>query len=214
MTNVKLSTHPKFVNITGNRYERMLVINYAGDRKWLCRCDCGAEKLAASSDLKRGFIKSCGCLSKENTSRIFSTHKKSKTPEYQIWFGMKKRCVNPKSKSYKDYGGRGITVCDKWLKFEGFYEDMGERPSQKHSIERIDVNGNYELNNCKWATAIEQGNNRRKTIYVIFNGQRMTLANACRERNISYHTVYDRFVNGCSLEYAISVAGRAKYGKQ
>ena len=135
---------------------------------WLCRCDCGAEKIIATHNLGKGVMGldkgtySCGCFQREQRfHRPIRTHGKTKTPEYYAWNNMKSRCANKTHQAYKNYGGRGIEVCERWEKFENFLTDMGIRPSPVHSLERKNVNGNYEPNNCKWGTPSEQQRNRR-----------------------------------------------------
>lgn len=143
---------------------------------WRCICDCGNEKLVRADHLCQNRVKSCGCVQFEGVKKANITHgmsiggKPEKT--YRIWCDMRKRCENKKSIGFKHYGGRGIKVCERWQKFENFFEDMGECPNGM-SIERIDVNGNYEPSNCKWATNAEQGLNKRNSLKLVVNGQRV-----------------------------------------
>lgn len=136
---------------------------------WKCRCDCGNEVKVWASQLASGGTKSCGCLKKDRDilwgkkDKNRQTHGMHGTPEYGAWTGMKQRCYNPKNKYYKDYGGRNIKVCKRWLNsFENFYTDMGPRPDNQHSLDRINNDGNYKPNNCRWADWFVQANNRRK----------------------------------------------------
>lgn len=156
-------------NFLGNRYNRLKVIGEVekqNRKRFLkCVCDCGQETVVRSDKLKSGHTKSCGCLQRERTRDVSSkakTHGMANSSEYHIWCGMKARCFNENNKSYKNYGGRGITVCDRWRdSFENFYEDMGPRPSSIHQIDRINNDGNYEPGNCKWRTPSENCLNRR-----------------------------------------------------
>lgn len=150
-----------------NKFGRLKPFEYvAGTRKvnpkYRCKCDCGAVCLVSTQNLRSGKTKSCGCISSEKTAERNRKHSGTFTPEYSVWCGIKNRCGNPNATSYEHYGGRGIKVCDRWLdSFDNFLSDLGKRPSKQHSIERINVDGDYEPSNCKWATAIEQANNKR-----------------------------------------------------
>lgn len=149
-------------DMVGNKFGRWTVIKRNGRvgslAMWLCRCECGKESTVPGARLRGGKSKSCGCL----RSVTATTHGKTKSLEYSSWYHMKGRCYDPRDKRYKDYGGRGIMVCDRWLhNFENFLADMGNRPGPEYSIDRIDVNKNYEPSNCKWSTIAEQRNNRR-----------------------------------------------------
>lgn len=157
---------PAFQDITGQKFGLLTVEKYSYTKNkrvhWLCKCDCGTTKEVQTSYLKSGNTKSCGCYKLSQTSLIMTKHGSSKTAEYSAWQGMKGRCYRKKNKKYPIYGGRGITVCDQWLEsFDAFYAAMGDRPSPKHSVDRIDTNGNYEPSNCRWATASQQAINRR-----------------------------------------------------
>lgn len=132
-------------------------------RRFICLCDCGNEKVVMLSNLKNGSTNSCGCLNKEKVSVRSKTHGDSGSPEHRTWKLMKRRCDYPKGNRWIHYGGRGIKVCDRWLNsYENFLNDMGRKPTPKHSIDRINPDGNYEPSNCRWATAKEQSKNQRR----------------------------------------------------
>lgn len=155
--NATLMAHPA-VNI-GERYGRLVVIARVGkDRhlnyRYLCQCDCGAEKVVNSNSLRTGRTISCGCKRREGT------HQQTNTRIYHTWESMKQRCLNPNIPTWRYYGGRGITICDRWLDFSQFLADMGDRP-EGTSLDRIDPDGNYEPGNCRWATMLEQTANKR-----------------------------------------------------
>ncbi len=168
---------------------RLTFIEYVnsknGRRFGLYKCTCGNLKEANIQNVKRGYTKSCGCISKERPSHTI--HGMSNTSEFSTWSKMKARCLNLKDKKYKDYGGRGITICDRWINsFENFYLDMGDKPKANYSIERIDVNGNYEPENCKWADEKTQARNRRNTKYITINDLTKSAAEWCDLYGISY----------------------------
>lgn len=159
-------------DITGQRFGRWTVIRRDGSNKfnkamWWCKCDCGNEVSVLGKSLRVGDSTSCGCQRKEKfrpspNNQNGLKHGMHGSPEYITWIHMKARCSNPKDKRYKHYGGRGIKVCDRWVdSFESFFSDMGKRPTSQHSIDRINVNGDYEPSNCRWATPTEQRHNRR-----------------------------------------------------
>jgi len=156
--------------IIGKKFGRLLITDYKigtikNKARVICKCDCGNIKIVNICNIKRGLTLSCGCLQKEKASQAQINHGMSGKPEYIIWCGIKARCFNENEPAYNRYGGRGITVCTSWLEkeygFLNFFRDMGKRPSKKHSIDRINNDGNYEPSNCRWATAKMQAKNRR-----------------------------------------------------
>jgi hypothetical protein len=151
-----------FIDLTGQLFSKLKVIQRGTNDQhnkitWICQCECGNEKIVLGKSLKNGNVQSCGCMR--------SYHGKTHTSEYKIWKSIHQRCNNTKANGFDKYGGRGIKVCERWSKsFNNFLEDMGERPSITHSIDRIDVNGNYEPSNCRWATPAQQSRNIRPSI--------------------------------------------------
>lgn len=164
----------KIVNYTGKRYGRLLIIAFDKIENkrayWAARCVCGGNKILRSNDFTRGKTKSCGCgrngalnINSHGTNNGRYRHGMWGTSTYKTWQAMKQRCLNPNNIDWPSYGGRGITVCERWLDFKNFIADMGERP-EGLTIERINNDGNYELSNCKWATYKEQNNNQRNSL--------------------------------------------------
>jgi hypothetical protein len=157
---------PQMIDLAGRKFGQLTAIRYSGSREskvwWLCKCDCGTEKEIRAGSLMAGLSNSCGCLLPRITAKRNLTHGMSYSPEYAIWSSMRDRCRNKQNAHYKYYGGRGISVCERWAEnFEAFYQDMGPRP-QSLTLDRINNDGNYEPGNCRWATRSQQSANRRK----------------------------------------------------
>jgi hypothetical protein len=180
----------------GQRYTRLVVVSaekHNDQTLWRCRCDCGKEKLLRGSELRSAVIRSCGCWIRENAGKHTIRHGGFGTALYEIWKGMKRRCYNKLNKSYSRYGGRGITVCDRWLAaFENFREDMGERPTESHSIERVDNSLGYSKENCVWATPLEQARNRRTNVLLTIGDETKTQAEWARSSGITSATIRAR----------------------
>lgn len=187
----------RFVDLTGKQFGRLIVIERYGYTKgkhitWLCECQCEQKTkvVVSGNHLKRGMIKSCGCLRKEYTSQRGKNN---------IKHGQ--GCVNPNDAAYKNYGGRGIKICDEWLDFSNFYEwAMNNGYEDTLTIERKDVNGNYCPENCKWATMKEQSNNKRNNHYLEYNGEIKTISQWADKLGISKSTISSRIELGWSTE--------------
>ncbi|KKM85696.1 hypothetical protein LCGC14_1286380 [marine sediment metagenome] len=200
----------KLINLIGKKFGKLIVIkktdkNKWGNYYWLCKCDCGKEKIIRGNNLKSGVTKSCGCLNIEKIIERFTTHGQAKTKTYKSWADMIQRCTNPKHKRYKDYGSRGITVCKRWQNsFVDFLEDMGESP-EGCSIDRINNNKGYKKSNCKWSTRKEQMRNKRSNHLETYNGKIQCIAEWSEEVGISYDTLWKRiFRYGWSIEKALT----------
>lgn len=196
-----------FKDLTGKRFGRLTVTSRAentksGQTRWNCHCDCGNEKMIMGSSLRKGMTTSCGCYRKENLLKCSVKHGKKSTRLYTVWQDMKMRCINPNNEAYKNYGGRGITVCKEWFDFENFYTwamSSGYDENAefgKCTLDRIDVNGNYEPDNCRWVNMKSQANNMRKNVNLKYNGEMKTLREWCETLNLSYNTIYGRLMKG------------------
>lgn len=195
---------PKQKDLVGQRFGQLVVRAPDPTRLtrlyWICLCDCGQETSVQSGHLVGGLINSCGC------GRI--THGLRKSPEYVVWNNLRQRCTNPNNPMYDNYGGRGIGVDPRWEAFEVFHADMGPRPSDNHSIEREDVNGNYEPNNCVWATKETQANNTRRNVFHDYDGRSLTTSQLAREGGMSHQLLKNRLDKGMTLEEALALPVR------
>lgn len=199
-------------DISGKKYHRLVAIaratnSRAGRVRWSCLCECGKSVVVERGGLVSGKSKSCGCLKSELARWRKTTHgwRHDKTGTHRSWRSMKGRCLNKRDHAYAAYGGRGITVCEKWMEFVGFLEDMGARPSLEHSLGRKNNDGAYCKGNCSWETIHEQSTNKRNTVFVSINGERVPLIAAATNNGISvsslrYHTIY----RGLTAEAAVS----------
>lgn len=200
----------RVIDIIGIRYSLLLVISYAYTENrisyWNCKCDCGNIKILRGGNLKSGRVKSCGCLSvrRSRERRKYSDTNTRSSPEYRAWAAMKNRCSNEKIKNYPRYGGRGISVSPKWDDFNDFLRDIGLRPSPKHSLDRINNNGNYEPGNCRWATWKEQQRNRSSNRKIVYNNQIITLTELAEIAGIRKDSMAYRLNAGWDLEKAVT----------
>ena len=219
----------KLIDLTGQVYERLTVIKRvddyispSGDRKvqWLCKCKCGKEVIVTGNNLRKGNSKSCGCYNRELLAKINLTHNASNTRLYHIWICMKDRCYNPKNKKYKDYGGRGIIICDEWINdFEAFANwayDNGyiENASRGEcTIDRIDVNGNYCQQNCRWVNQKVQTNNKRNNHYITYNGETHTVTEWNNILGYKKGVLSRRIFSGWSIEDAFTKPVKSNFKK-
>ena len=172
----------KRIDLTGQKFGRLTVIDYAGTIKkgksrqatWHCKCSCGNDTTVRTGDLRNGHTLSCGCLGKEKRLKANTSHGMRHTLTYEVWGAMKARCSNPNCSDFNNYGSRGIKVCKRWLKFENFLEDMGEKPKGL-TLERKDNNKGYSLRNCKWATYKEQNRNSRHNRTITYQNKTQCL---------------------------------------
>ncbi len=195
-------------DLAGERFGRLLVVGRDANKPskagayWNCVCDCGKESSVRSGPLVNGQSTSCGCLSKELTRARSIKHGMEGTPSYQLWDGMVRRCSNKNHAAYENYGARGIKVCERWLEFSNFYEDMGVRPDGM-SLDRIDNNKGYSPDNCRWATHKQQCRNTRSNHLKTLFCETRTIAGWADEFSLSYNIVYLRIRMGWPLERAV-----------
>jgi hypothetical protein len=208
---------PAFKDITGQQFGRLTVVARAmsdrrGQAQWRCRCACGNETTVNGSNLRRGNSQSCGCL-KRDVCRTHGMSRDVRTGKthalYAVWHAMLQRCQNPGNSNFPRYGGRGIYVCEHWMRFADFYADMGDRPSPVHSLDRIDNDGPYSPDNCRWTTVSEQNKNKRRSTpkgrrLITAFGQTMNLAQWSRKTGLPFGTIRTRLKRGWHAEKALT----------
>ena len=204
---IKLTS--RTIDLAGMRFGKLTVVGpshrerkSSGESRllWACKCDCGAVTAVFGEYLRSGDTTSCGCVYRESIGNIRRTHGLSGTPTYNVWQHMHRRC---RDQADKYYGGRGIKVCERWSTFEAFFSDMGEKPDGL-SIERIDVNGHYTPENCRWATHPEQCSNRRSNFLLTMNGRTQHITAWAREIGIGAATLRERIARGWTIEEALT----------
>jgi len=183
-----------------------------GKVRYRCECKCGNYSYPRGADLVSGRTKSCGCQEGNKLGRP-KRHGMSYTHIYRIWTGMKTRCLNINREAHSYYGGRGISVCNRWLIFDNFYADMGDPPSNNHQIDRINNDGNYEPANCRWVLTDEQNRNKRDTIKIVFNGEKMCLAEACRVVGAKYSLISQRLKSKTNWSFEEAIKEPSGKGK-
>lgn len=208
----------KLIDLTAQRFGRLTVLSLAEDyispkgrkrSKWLCQCDCGKKVVVIESNLKNGKTSSCGCLKRETAAAQTIKHGMGGTRLYRTWSGMKRRCLNPNHKSYSDYGGRGITVCNEWLHFEPFYEwAMANGYRDDLSIDRIDNDKGYCPENCRWVSDKAQANNRSTNRLLTLNGETHNITEWSEITGINRDTIRWRLKNGWTVEQALTMENK------
>lgn len=211
----------KINDLTGKRYGRLTVIRFEdmdkhSDSRWLCKCDCGNEKIVKGKCLKSGDTKSCGCAKLERVKTMSTKHGLGKTRLHTIWLDMKSRCLNSRSSNYERYGGREIKICEEWANdFVSFYNwSILNGYKEDLSIDRINNNGNYEPFNCRWATIEEQANNKRSSCWIEYKGERKTIAQWSVSLNISDKALRHRIDRGWSAERALTEPIHEQYRRK
>lgn len=201
------------IDMTGKRFGRLVVLGFAEvDKrsrlaKWKCICDCGGLIVTTGQSLRAGFTASCGCIrieavAKANAARL-KTHGMRGSREYRIWSLMRNRCENPNATNYAYYGGRGIAVCESWKSFESFFDDMGSAGFEM-TLERINNDHGYCKDNCRWASKIDQANNRSSNRVIEYQGQRKTLAQWADLSGLRIGTLHARLKRGWPIDRALT----------
>lgn len=201
----------KIKDLTGIRFGKLLVLRDSGERtkagkaRFICLCDCGVEKSIIGGNLNNGLVNSCGCEKDKKTSERFKKHGFSKHPMFNRYLGMISRCYDKEASEYHNYGARGIKVCDRWrLSVSDFINDIGAQPTESHTMDRIDNDGDYCPSNIRWATKKEQSINRRVTRMFTFNGIQMCAADWARSLGMTKVAVLNRIRSGWPLELALT----------
>lgn len=192
-------------DLTGQKFGKLTVVSYAGTdkhqkRRWNCQCECGKPNIVSTTSLRLGKVQSCGCYFAETHTK----HGDHRALEYFAWRSMKARCTDAGVRYYEKYGGRGIKVCERWLDYENFLSDMGRKPTKAHSLDRIDNDGDYTPENCRWATKSEQTRNRSTSVWITFNGKTQLMGDWAAELGISYRVLYQRVRIGWTVERAFT----------
>lgn len=212
--------NPRFIDLTNRDFERLTVIEYYGVRPgrpaahyWRCRCSCGGETVVRTCNLTNKTVRSCGCLAAEETRKRSTTHGQavggSRTREYRAWAAMKERCGNPTTKAYPKFGGRGVKVCRRWLRFENFLADMGPCPPN-HALDRRDDSRGYTKSNCRWATAKEKGRSMRSNRFLTFRGETLCLTDWAERAGLSLPAFRYRLSKNWPLEIILTRKPHAK----
>lgn len=209
----------KYADLIGKKFKEWTVLGISPytsrQTRLACRCSCGQVKSVRVCSLKSKDSSSCGCRKKLLISKIHTTHGKENTTKYCTWENIKQRCLNSKAPNYKNYGGRGIRVCKEWVNsFEQFYEDMGDKPGPKYSLDRLDNSGPYSKENCAWKTKKEQGRNKRNNVVLTYSGKTQSLIEWSEELNVNYSTLQGRISLGWSVENTLSTPVRIRLCKQ
>lgn len=218
MTNLKLKTSHNFIDLTKQRFGRLIVIckvPKVGKEKprWKCRCDCGTVVVVWGGLLRKGNTRSCGCYQLEQTRSANTKHGKHGSKSYSSWSAMMDRCLNSRSKDYPGYGAIGISVCKRWTKFKNFYEDMGD-PPENHTIDRKNGSLGYFKGNCRWATSKEQARNRSSNVVITHNNRSMCLSEWAEELGFSRFLLTKRLRRGWSIERALETPTLTKFSNQ
>lgn len=200
---------------SGKRFGRLLLKERVentstGHARYAYVCDCGSLGVANIRDIQSGRTQSCGCLHREK----ITSHNKARSPTYNVWSTMQQRCGNPNATGYSYYGGRGISVCERWKTFENFLADMGEQPARRMSIDRIDVNGNYEPGNCRWLSMTKQQLNRRNNRRITLGGLTQTVKEWCIDLKMSEELFRSRLKQGWTPEEVVTTPNQGQHSRE